>query len=78
LLGWEFSDRDGHIRQQFKSLLFGAAGTAGDEKIKKASFDMFDKFIKGDRNAIHLNLRSAVFAVNLKFKPHESVCKNMS
>lgn len=30
--GWEFHPGEGHIQQQFKSLLFGTAGLAGDEK----------------------------------------------
>ncbi|OCK76440.1 hypothetical protein K432DRAFT_306365 [Lepidopterella palustris CBS 459.81] len=64
-LGWKFSDSDGHIEQQFKSLLFGSAGVANDEEIKKASFDMFDKFKKGDRSAIHPNIRGSVYAIVL-------------
>ena len=31
-LGWAFKDSDDHIEQQFKALLFGAAGGAGDDK----------------------------------------------
>lgn len=64
-LGWQFKDTDGHIEQQFKSLLFGAAGLAGDETIKKAAFDMFNKFKNGDRSAIHPNLRASVYAIAL-------------
>lgn len=64
-LGWEFKDGDGHIEQQFKSLLFGSAGLASDEKIKQAAFDMFNKFKNGDRIAIHPNLRSSVYAIVL-------------
>lgn len=30
-IGWEHKEEDGHIRQQFKALLFGAAGAAGDK-----------------------------------------------
>ncbi|KAK5110846.1 hypothetical protein LTR62_005557 [Meristemomyces frigidus] len=66
-LGWQFSDKDGHIEQQFKSLLFGSAASAGDEKTKKAAFDMFEKFIAGDRNAIHPNLRGGVYSVVLQY-----------
>ncbi|CAO2648720.1 Nn.00g096690.m01.CDS01 [Neocucurbitaria sp. VM-36] len=64
-LGWTFSDSDGHIEQQFKGLMFGAAGIAGDEKITKASFDMFEKFKAGDKTAIHPNLRGSVYAIVL-------------
>jgi aminopeptidase 2 len=66
-LGWEFKEGDGHIEQQFKSLLFGSAGLAGDETIKKAAFDMFAKFKEGDKTAIHPNIRSSVYAIALAY-----------
>lgn len=66
-LGWHFYPTDGHIEQQFKSILFGSAGLAGDEKIKAAAFDMLHKFKAGDRNAIHPNLRSSVYAICLTY-----------
>jgi aminopeptidase 2 len=64
-LGWTFGDDVGHIEQQFKSLMFGAAGISGDEEITKASFDMFHKFMAGDRSAIHANIRGSVYAIVL-------------
>lgn len=64
-LGWTFNESDGHIEQQFKSLMFGSAGIAGDEKIIKAAFDMFSKFKAGDRSAIHPNIRGSVYAIVL-------------
>ncbi|KAF2759296.1 hypothetical protein EJ05DRAFT_438001 [Pseudovirgaria hyperparasitica] len=66
-LGWSFKDTDGHLEQQFKSMLFGSAGLAGDEKIKAAAFDMLEKFKAGDRTAIHPNIRSSVYAIGLSF-----------
>ncbi|KAF4538520.1 Aminopeptidase mitochondrial precursor [Lasiodiplodia theobromae] len=66
-LGWEFKESDGHIEQQFKSLLFGAAGIAGDETVKKAAFDMFEKFKKGDKTAIHPNIRASVYGIVLTY-----------
>lgn len=66
-LGWDFKDSDGHIEQQFKSLLFGSAGLAGDESVKKAAFDMFEKFKKGDRTAIHPNIRASVYGIVLTY-----------
>lgn len=60
-IGWEFSDTDGHILQQFKELLFGFAGISGEEKAQAAAFEMFNKFKNGDRAAIHPNLRPAVY-----------------
>lgn len=70
-LGWEFKESDGHIEQQFKSLLFNSAGITNDETIKKAAFDMFEKFKKGDKSAIHPNIRSSVYAIVLTYGGEE-------
>jgi aminopeptidase 2 len=64
-LGWEFKEGDGHLEQQFKAMMFGAAGVAKDETIVKAAFDMFSKFKNGDASAIHPNLRGSVYAIVL-------------
>jgi aminopeptidase 2 len=64
-LGWAFTEKDGHIEQQFKAMMFGVAGVAKDETIVKAAFDMFNKFKGGDSSAIHPNLRSSVYAIVL-------------
>lgn len=65
--GWEFSENDDHVGQQFKAMLFGAAGLSGDEKVIKAAKEMFKKFAAGDKKAIHPNIRGSVFAINLKY-----------
>lgn len=64
--GWSFSANDDHIESQFKALLFGSAGLAGDEKIIKAAQDMFANFAAGDRKAIHPNIRGSVYAIALQ------------
>ncbi|KAF2015914.1 hypothetical protein BU24DRAFT_433217 [Aaosphaeria arxii CBS 175.79] len=64
-LGWTFSEKDGHIEQQFKALMYGTAGVANDETIVKATFDMFEKFKAGDKTAIHPNLRGSAYAILL-------------
>lgn len=66
-LGWKFTDKDGHIEQQFKALLFGAAGLSGDKEIIASAQDMFKKYMAGDRAAIPSNIRGSVFAMALKF-----------
>lgn len=66
-LGWTFKETDGHIEQQFKALMFGSAAASGDEKTKAAALDMFEKFISGDRAALHPNLRGSVYAVALQY-----------
>lgn len=64
-MGWNFAPDEGHISAQFKSLLFGVAGLAGDQKIVSAAQDMFSKFASGDKKAIHPNLRASVYAIAL-------------
>lgn len=65
-LGWEFSENEDHILSQFKSLMFGSAGLAGDKKIQAAAKEMFGKFLAGDFAAVHPNLRASVFAMVLR------------
>ena len=64
--GWDFSENDGHIESQFKGLLFGSAGLAGDEKVIKAAQEMFREFAAGNRKAIHPNIRGSVYAISLE------------
>ena len=73
-LGWTFKEGDGHIEQQFKALMFGSAGLANDETVKKAAFEMFGKFKSGDRAALHPNLRACVYAIVLQNGGKEEVC----
>ena len=65
-LGWEFSENDDHILQQFKALMFGSAGMAEDPTVVKAAQDMFARFATGDLSAIHPNIRGSVFTIVLK------------
>ena len=71
--GWEFKDSDDHIQQQFKSMLFGSAGMSGDETVINAAKEMFAKFAKGDKSAIHPNIRGAVFGMVLKYGGKDEV-----
>ncbi|KAI0974442.1 peptidase family M1-domain-containing protein [Xylaria arbuscula] len=66
-LGWTFTDKDGHIEQQFKAMLFGAAGMAGDKEVIAAAKDMFAKYKTGDSSAIHPNIRGSVYGMALKY-----------
>lgn len=65
-LGWDFSENDDHILQQFKALMFGSAGMAEDPVVIKAAQDMFARFAAGDVSAIHPNIRGSVFTIVLK------------
>ena len=72
--GWEFKETDDHIQQQFKGMLFGSAGMAGDKKVIDAAKVMFKKFAAGDKSAIHPNIRGSVFGMALKYGGKEEVC----
>lgn len=65
-LGWQFSENDDHILQQFKALMFGSAGMSEDPVVVKAAQDMFARFAAGDLSAIHPNIRGSVFTIVLK------------
>lgn len=65
-IGWDFPQDEDHILQQFKALMFGAAGMAEDATVVKAAQDMFERFAKGDSSAIHANIRGSVFNIVLK------------
>ncbi|KAI5286663.1 Aminopeptidase 2 mitochondrial [Ascosphaera aggregata] len=65
-LGWEFSDQDGHTLQLFKALMFRAAGVAGDVRVVAAAKELFERVAAGDINAVHPNLRAAVFDIILR------------
>ncbi|KAK0618339.1 peptidase family M1-domain-containing protein [Bombardia bombarda] len=66
-MGWEFTEKDGHIEQQFKAMLFGNAGLCGDKTIIKAAKEMFNKYMAGDKSAVHPNIRGSVFSMALKY-----------
>ncbi|KLP00364.1 putative APE2-aminopeptidase yscII [Fusarium fujikuroi] len=62
-IGWDISDKDDFTAQRMKALMFGKAAIVEDEPTKKAAFELFEKFINGDRDAVQPNLRPSVFAV---------------
>lgn len=76
-MGWQFSDNDGHVEQQFKAMLFGSAGLSGDEQIISSAKNMFNKYMAGDRSAIHPNIRGSVFAMALKYGGKDEVRRSL-
>ena len=60
-LGWTITEDDGHTVRQFKALLFERAVLTGDKTAQQAAEKMWVGFRKGDRSAIHPDLRAAVF-----------------
>ena len=69
--GWSFPETptdDNHLESQFKALLFGSAGLAGDETIISAARDMFSAYFSdGNKSAIHPNIRASVYAIALRY-----------
>lgn len=66
-IGWEFSSSDDQQMQQYKSLMFSAAGAVGDEKVVAAVKDLFARYYAGEKSALHPNIRGAVFSLALKY-----------
>ncbi|OWB68833.1 hypothetical protein B5S30_g4223 [[Candida] boidinii] len=60
-LGWKFDESEPFLEQRLKSLLFGASASSKDEKVVAACKDMFAKYVAGDKEAIHPNLRATIF-----------------
>lgn len=54
-------------------MLFGSAGLSGDDQIISAAKDMFNKYMDGDKSAIHPNIRGSVFAMALKYGGNDEV-----
>lgn len=65
-VGWLFSDKDLFAEEQMKLLLFGAAAGAGHPELVAHAQECFKRFVEGDKNAIHPNIRAVVFGVVAK------------
>jgi aminopeptidase N len=65
-LGWKFTEGEDYLTGQLRSLLIHSAGLNGDQDIIKEAQSQFYKYTLGDKSAIHPNLRSAVFQINVK------------
>ncbi|ODQ79732.1 hypothetical protein BABINDRAFT_49119 [Babjeviella inositovora NRRL Y-12698] len=62
VLGWEFKETDGFLEQQLKALVFAAAVGAKDEELVAVAQDLFQKYVAGDKSAVHPNIRASVFS----------------
>lgn len=60
-MGYTFAKDESFLDQQLKTLLFGRSLFAGDESSVEFAKALFAKFVKGDKSAIHPNLRGAIF-----------------
>lgn len=66
-VGYEFAENDQDIlTQQLKAHLFSAAVNNESPEFMLAAKDMWAKYLAGNKNAIHPNLRDAVFGLAAK------------
>ncbi|CAL5872260.1 uncharacterized protein PFLUO_LOCUS6521 [Penicillium psychrofluorescens] len=65
-IGWEFAPNEDYLTVQLRKLLIGMAGNAGHEGIIAEAKRRFDLWATGkDQNAVHTNLRSVIFSLNV-------------
>ncbi|KAB8072832.1 peptidase family M1-domain-containing protein [Aspergillus leporis] len=65
-IGWEFKSDDDYLTAQLRKLLIGMVGFAGDEKVVAEAKRRFELWTTGqDKGAIHTNLRSVIFGINV-------------
>ncbi|KAJ6004839.1 Alanine/arginine aminopeptidase [Penicillium herquei] len=65
-IGWEFKANDDYLTVQLRKLLIAMAGGSGHESIVAEAKRRFDLWATGqDKSAIHTNLRSAIFSLNV-------------
>ena len=64
-IGWEFSDKEDYLTGQLRKLLIAMAGGAGHESIIAGAKKRFASWKSGDSSAIHQNLRSVIFNINV-------------
>ncbi|KAJ5722092.1 Alanine/arginine aminopeptidase [Penicillium malachiteum] len=65
-IGWEFKANDDYLTVQLRKLLIAMAGGSGHESIVAEAKRRFDLWATGqDKSAIHTNLRSAIFTLNV-------------
>ncbi|KAL8856418.1 MAG: hypothetical protein Q9178_006988 [Gyalolechia marmorata] len=64
-LGWEAKADEDYLTGQLRALLISAAGGAGHSATIKEAKDRFRRYMSGEQQAIHPNLRLPVFRINV-------------
>jgi aminopeptidase 2 len=68
-VGWEFPAGEGHLAALLRQLAISQAGMNGDQEIVAEARRRFNKYVQGDTEAIHPDLRGAVYSIVLKHAP---------
>ena len=71
-LGWDFTESEDFLTVQLRAQLILAAGLAGHESIIKEAQKQFAAYTTGDKQAIHPNLRSAVYRIAVTYGGEEA------
>jgi len=71
-LGWDFTESEDFLTVQLRAQLILAAGLAGHESIIKEAQKQFAAYTAGDKQAIHPNLRSAVYRIAVTYGGKEA------
>ncbi|KAL8682743.1 MAG: hypothetical protein Q9186_001254 [Xanthomendoza sp. 1 TL-2023] len=64
-VGWEFKADEDYLTGQLRALLISTAGGAGHTATVEEAQKRFQRYVSGEREAIHPNLRLAVFRINV-------------
>ncbi len=64
-IGWDFSDKEDYLTGQLRKLLLAMAAGAGHQGIIAEGKKRFASWQAGDKEAIHQNLRSVIFNMNV-------------
>ncbi|BDD59143.1 hypothetical protein MAP00_004376 [Monascus purpureus] len=65
-IGWEFNTGEDYLTAQLRKLLIAMAGNAGHESVIAEARRRFELWATGqDETAVHTNLRSAIFSINI-------------
>lgn len=65
-IGWEITDTDSLLDRELKTLLFSAAGSAGDEEVIAAALEIYSELVNGKIKTIQPNLRTPVYRLALE------------
>jgi aminopeptidase 2 len=65
-IGWNYDHNEGFLDSLLRTLAITVAGKAGDVAVVEESKKRFQQFLAGQEDAIHPNLRGAIFSIVLQ------------